>query len=172
MVKILVIDDDRDLCRIISDILEEKGYIVSTAYDGKSALSKIKTQKFNLVILDYKLSGLNGLSSGLGVLEALRQINPHLITIMISAYGTESVRLKAKELGAYAFLDKPFNINELIRVVKRALREQKRRCVNGTDLQSRDSGSSSSGCGPSYFSSGENSNNPANSLRDSKSLVS
>ena len=72
------------------------------------------------MILDYKLSGM----SGLAVLEKAREMRPSMTTVMISGYGNEVVRRRAQELGAYAFLDKPFDIKELIKVVKKALKKK------------------------------------------------
>lgn len=92
-------------------------YAVDVAYDGESALRKIKTERYDLMILEYKLPGI----AGLQVLEEVLQINPSLVAIVISAFGSASVRSKAKELGAYDFLDKPFDINELLKDCKLAL---------------------------------------------------
>ncbi len=121
MIKILLVDDDKDLCKIVSDVLKEEGYFVKIAYDGESAVNKLKDEKFNLMILDYKLGEKNGLQ----VFEESKQINPSLITIMISAYGNKKVRARAKELGTYSFLDKPFNIKRLVNIVNKALLEYK-----------------------------------------------
>ncbi|MFH1691771.1 MAG: response regulator [Candidatus Omnitrophota bacterium] len=103
---------------------------VDNVYDGEAALLKISHHCYEILILDYRLSGLSGLS----ILENSRQINPSNEAIMISAFGNESVRAKAKELGAYAFLDKPFHIDRLKKTVKKALIEQKRRCANEANL--------------------------------------
>ena len=135
--KILVVDNDRDMCWLIASILEEEDLYVDIAYDVKSALVKINHYQYEVMILDYKLSGLSGLT----VLEKTHQIKPSIVTIMISAFGNEFVRLKAKELGAYAFLDKPFNIDGLKRMVKKALAEQKKRCINEASRNSEHFGS-------------------------------
>ena len=116
----LIVDNDRDMCKVIADVLREEGVSVSIASDGNAALEKIKKQSYDSMILDYKLSGISGLT----VLEKARQINPSITTIMISGYGNSVVRKRAQELGAYAFLDKPFDIKELIRVVKKALKKK------------------------------------------------
>ena len=117
MIKILIVDDDKDLCKTISDILKAEDYFVIIAYDGDSALNKLKDERFDLMIVDYKLYEKNGLQ----VIEEAKQINPSLITIMISAYGNKEVRARAKKLGTYSFLDKPFNIMKLIKTVNKAL---------------------------------------------------
>ncbi len=117
MIKILLVDDDKDFCEIVSDVLKEEGYTVKIANDGESAINKLENEKFILMILDYKLGDKNGLQ----VFEESKQINPSLITIMISAYGNTKVRARAKELGTYSFLDKPFNLNKLVTIVNKAL---------------------------------------------------
>ena len=117
MIKILIVDDDMALCKTISHILKAEGYYIKIAYDGESALNKLKDERFNLMIVDYNLNAKNGLQ----VMEESKQINPSLITIMISAYGNKQVRAKAKELGTYSFLNKPFNIMKLIKTVNKAL---------------------------------------------------
>jgi len=131
MGRVLVVDDNRDLGELTSEILEERGFKVNIAYDGESALARIKQEPYDLMILDYKLPKMSGLT----VLERTLRIRPNLKTIMISAFGDDSTRTRAKELGAYAFLDKPFNIDRLKRTVKRALIEQKRRRINETNLR-------------------------------------
>lgn len=114
---VLIVDNDRDMCEVISDILKEEGYKVSIAYEGNTALASIKKNMYGVVILDYKLFG----KSGLVLLEKARQIKPSLRVIMVSAYGSEHLRSKALELGAYDCLDKPFDINTLLHIVKKAL---------------------------------------------------
>ena len=117
MGRVLVVDDNRDLGKLTSEILKERGFRVNIAFDGVSALARIKQEPYDLMILDYRLPGISGLT----VLEKTQQIRPNLKTIMISAFGNESTMARAKELGAYAFLDKPFNIDGLVKVVKKAL---------------------------------------------------
>lgn len=117
MGRVLVVDDNRDLGKLTSEILKERGFRVNIAFDGVSALARIKQEPYELMILDYRLPRMSGLT----VLERTLRIRPNLKTIMISAFGDDSTRARAKELGAYAFLDKPFNIDGLVKVVKKAL---------------------------------------------------
>jgi len=119
--KILIVDDDKFLCKTVSDILKAEGYSIKIVHDGESAVNKLKGEKFNLMIVDYKLNEKNGLQ----VLEESKQIDPSLITIMISAYANKKVRARAKKLGTYTFLDKPFNIMKLIRAVNKGLSKKK-----------------------------------------------
>jgi len=121
MNRVLVVDDNRDLGELTSEILKERGFRVNIAFDGESAVAKIKKQPYDLMLLDYRLPGISGLT----VLEKTQQIRPNLRTIMISAFGNDSTRARARELGAYAFLDKPFNIDGLVKVVKKTLSKGK-----------------------------------------------
>ncbi len=121
MNRVLVVDDNRDLGKLTSEILKERGFRVNIAFDGESALARIKQEPYELMILDYRLPGISGIT----VLEKSHQIRPNLKTIMISAFGNESTKARAKELGAYAFLDKPFNIDGLVKVVKKSLNIRK-----------------------------------------------
>jgi len=121
MDRVLVVDDNRDLGELTSEILVEKGFRVNIAFDGETALKRIKQEPYDVMILDYRLPGISGLT----VLEKTLQIRPNLRTIMISAFGDDSTRTKAQKLGVYAFLDKPFNIDGLVKVVKKTLNKGK-----------------------------------------------
>lgn len=123
MAKILIVDDERDTCKMISDILGEEGFLVDRAHNGESAIKKIKRNKYDLMILDYKLPGISGLT----VLKEAKQKRPKLQIIVFSAYGNEDIKRKAKELGAVNFLDKPFNIKKLVRIVEKNILKDKPR---------------------------------------------
>jgi len=120
MAKILVVDDNPDMCKIIFDILEEAGYTVNCSYNGENALRKIKKNRYDLIVLDYKLNGI----SGLMVLEKALQRIPFLKVIMISAFGSDSTKAKARELGAFDFIDKPFDIKRFVQAVQNILIQQ------------------------------------------------
>jgi len=115
--KILVVDDDKDLCNLISDIMEEDGYSVKKVYDGNSALDEILGDSYDVMIIDNKLSGI----SGINVIERSKYLNPSIKTIMISAYGNTKTKLRARDLGVYDFLDKPFDIKNLLNRVGEVL---------------------------------------------------
>lgn len=116
----LVVDNDRDMCQVISDVLRDEGYKVNIVHDGQYALKKIKKERHQVMILDYKLYGISGLT----VLEKARKIRPSIQAIMISAFGDSPTKAMAKELGAYDFLDKPFDIKKLVKAVKGALKKK------------------------------------------------
>ena len=115
--RILMVDDEREICRVISTVLKKEGYRINKAYNGGQAIKKIKEKNYNLIILDYKLPDINGIR----VVEEVRPTNPTLKVIMISAYGNPLTKSMAKNLGVYRFLEKPFDLNRLVKVVKDAL---------------------------------------------------
>lgn len=169
-IRILVVDDDKDISWLIVRILKEESFAVDIAHNIESALEKVASHSYHLIVLDYKLSG----KSGLFVLDKTHQLSPATITIMISAFGNDTVKKKAKEFGAYDFLDKPFNINGLKKTVRKALTEQKRRCINEANLRklpalSADRHarfSSTERLGSSGFCTGTNSSGSVNDAKD------
>jgi CheY-like chemotaxis protein len=120
MAKILVVDDELDMCQIISDILKEGGHSVDSSYNGEDALMKIKKNHYNLIVLDYKLNEM----SGLMVLEKALQMIPSLKVMMISAFGDKSIKARARELGVSDFLDKPFDIKRFVQAVQDILNKK------------------------------------------------
>jgi len=120
---LLIVDDDKDTCRIMSRIFREKGYLVNIAYNGRTALQRVSQQPYDLMILDYHLLK----EDGLAIFEKTSRIRPFLRTIMISASANEAVKEKAQSLGAYEFFHKPFDVEHLLSVVKTALTNQKSR---------------------------------------------
>lgn len=118
MSKILVIDDNEDMCQVISDALKEEGFLVNTAYNGKSAIKEIKDNIYDFIILDYKLHDMDGLE----ILGEIRKFSSLSSVIMISAYGNEFIRSKAYGLGICSFFDKPFDLNALVGAVKQNLK--------------------------------------------------
>jgi len=121
-IRILIVDDDKDMSKLIADTLKENGYQEDRATDFDSAMRKLKKFSYGLVILDYKLTKISGLT----LLEEIRKINPGLPVIVISGYGNDYVIAKAKELGAFCFLDKPFAIKELLQSIKEGLADEKK----------------------------------------------
>jgi DNA-binding response OmpR family regulator len=113
---ILIVEDEKDMGRLLCDILHEEGYKVNNAFDGQTAISKMRKNHYDLMILDYNLSGMTGFN----VLDKAREIKPDLKTIMISAYGDNKIKNRAKDYGVNDFLDKPFDINNLLQTIKKA----------------------------------------------------
>lgn len=119
-VNILILDDESVIRETLAAILEEEGYNVTTAEKGKEAIEQAKRIPFNLAIIDFKLPDIDGIS----VLLALKEINPYLCALMITAYGTMETTIKALEKGVYDFITKPFELAHIISVIRRGLEEQ------------------------------------------------
>lgn len=108
--KILVVDDKPDMRVQITRWLREKKYETDTAQNGEEALAKIKTDEYNIVLLDLVMPGS---IDGLTVLKRIRQENHEICVIIMTAYGSTEKTVEAIKLGAYDFLNKPINFNEL-----------------------------------------------------------
>jgi two-component system, NtrC family, response regulator AtoC len=116
---ILIVDDDRNLLKILRDIVGALAIDIVTASNAESALSAMESQAFDLVITDLKMPG----KSGMDVLALSLKTNPSAPVIMISAFGSIEAAVDAMKKGAYDFITKPFNPEELIQVIKKALYE-------------------------------------------------
>src|ERR1051326_2517250 len=117
MATILVVEDEKDLCNLIRSHLEGEGHTVHQAYDGLNALSLVEKYPPHLVILDWMLPGLDGLS----VCRQIRQ--NHLMPIlMLTARSEEVDRVLGLEVGADDYLVKPFGMRELLARVRAMLR--------------------------------------------------
>ncbi len=124
MSKILVVDDAEHIVELIKFNLESEGYEVIPAYDGKEALKCMQDQKFDLILLDLMLPGIDGIE----ICRRLRS-NPKtkdIPIIMITAKGEEIDKVLGLELGADDYMTKPFSVRELVARVKAMLRRMNR----------------------------------------------
>ena len=117
MSKILVIDDEQGIRTVLSDVLEDEGFQVEVAADGKSGLEEINKGDCDLVILDVWLPD----TSGIEILEIVTKEQKELPVIIISGHANIDIAVKAVNLGAYDFLEKPLSIDKMITVVNNAL---------------------------------------------------
>jgi two-component system response regulator HydG len=113
---ILVADDDEHLCQNLMEILSQKGYRVSVALDSTSAIEKVKTCVFDIMLLDMKLPPLNGLEVYLEV----RRLCPGIVVVIITGFLTEVEKMieMTRKAGAYALLEKPINIDTLLSLLE------------------------------------------------------
>ena len=117
MKSVLVVDDEKSIRDSISMILEYDHYDVQFASDGPSALAKIAASTFDVVLLDIKMAGMDGLK----VLKTVKEINPGLAVVMISGHGTIATAVEATQLGAHDFLEKPLDRERLLITVRNAI---------------------------------------------------
>ena len=117
MEKILVVEDDKITRRLIKEILSRGGYEVIEGEDGSQALELFKKEKPDLIITDYQMPVMNGLR----LLSEVRGINPAVPVIMLTGFGDIALTIKAIQIGAFDFLEKPINAPQLKNVVTSAL---------------------------------------------------
>jgi DNA-binding response OmpR family regulator len=115
--RILVVDDEKNIRLTLAQALESSGLLVQTAGNGEEALQKLSKADFNLILLDLKLPGMDGLE----VLRRIRQSRPKLRVIIITAHGTIEYAVEAMKSGAVDFLRKPFSPDEIRAIVQRVL---------------------------------------------------
>ncbi len=110
---ILIIDDEGDLCWLLSNTLQKKGYNISTANTISDSMARLKEIP-DLLFLDLKLPD----GDGMDLLPRIREITPQTLVVIISAYGSEEKRGEAKEEGVYSFLDKPFTEEKILEAIE------------------------------------------------------
>ena len=124
--RVLVVDDDPDLCEALSDRLRGLGFQVATAGSGAEALRLVREDPPAIVLLDLVLPGMDGMA----VLDAIRREEPDVVVIVITAHGTIARAVEAMKKGAYEFVTKPFEPRHLEIVLGKALERQALRDAN------------------------------------------
>ncbi len=117
MNSILIIDDNATLRRSLELSLVEEGYEVSTAGTGKEGLGKVKQGLAELVFVDLKLPDANGID----ILQKIKDINENIVVVVITAYGEVESAVQAMKFGAYDYINKPFEIDEIKIIIKKSL---------------------------------------------------
>ena len=115
--KLLIVDDDESLRRVTQVQLQQAGYVVEVANSGKQALEVLQNRSVDLVLSDLKMPGM----SGLKLLRSLQAEQPEIIVILMTAYGTIETAVEAVKAGAYDYITKPVNQEELLILLDRAL---------------------------------------------------
>lgn len=112
---ILIIDDEKDLCHLLADILRHRGYGVSMAHTLKDSLAFLKKGiSPDLIFLDLKLPDGNGIK----MISKIKKIAPQTLVNIISAYGSQEMKEEAKSKGVFNFIDKPFTETAILRTIK------------------------------------------------------
>lgn len=118
--KILIIDDEPAICKALQISLKSEGFEVDTAFSAKEGIKKFKGFLPDVVILDLRLPD----SDGIKVMESIKAIERNTIVILITAYGDTKTAVEAVKKGAYDFITKPFDLEELKITLKKALKEK------------------------------------------------
>ena len=121
MPKILIVDDEARILLLLQSLLKANGYDVVTAKDGNGALDAIKSDTFDLVITDLRMSPVDGLA----LLKEINALQPKLPVILLTAYASVETAIDALKNGAFDYLSKPFKVDEMLDIVKRAVESSK-----------------------------------------------
>ena len=128
MNKILIVDDEHDIRSLIGDILEDEGFAVHLAANADECLNFLNTEEPDLIILDIWLK--DSRMDGIDILRIVKRDNSDVPVVIISGHGNIEIAVAAIKQGAYDFIEKPFNINQLMVVVGRAIENSKLRREN------------------------------------------
>ena len=118
MASILVVEDNSEVRLELAEILLEEGYQVKTAADGIQAVSELENHPPDLVLLDLMLPGIDGLS----VLKKIKKQNKNIIVIIVSGASDLDLAVETMKMGAFDFIKKPYVAQELLLVIRNALR--------------------------------------------------
>jgi len=119
MPKILVVDDQPYILNVLSDFLFKQGYQVVLAESGEKAAQVVKGSEVQLALIDLKLNGMDGITT----MQKINQIDPNILTIIVTGYATQESSVQALKAGAYDYVTKPFKLEDLKKTIERALKE-------------------------------------------------
>jgi two-component system, NtrC family, nitrogen regulation response regulator NtrX len=137
MADILIVDDERDIRELISDILEDEGYTTRLAGTSDEAVAQVRAELPALMILDIWLK--DSAMDGIDILKMVKREHPEVPVVIISGHGNIEIAVAAIKQGAYDFIEKPFNIDQLMVVIGRAMETSRLRREN-VELKRKDSG--------------------------------
>ncbi len=119
-IKVLLVDDEEDFINTLAQRLKMRDLSVSCVYDGEQGLSRVKQEEPDVLVLDLKMPGLQGMD----VLRQVRKTNPKMQVIILSGHGTDKDEEEAKSIGGFDFLRKPADIDLLMTKIKEAYAEK------------------------------------------------
>lgn len=118
---ILVVDDEAGIRKTLSKILEREGYFVKTAENGKDAIKALRTQPFDIALVDIRLPDIDGIE----LLDQMWKIRPRLVKIIVTGFPSLNSAVDALDKGADGYVLKPFDVSELLAMIKKRLRKRK-----------------------------------------------
>lgn len=119
--EVLIVDDEENIRFVLTELLRREGCIPTECSNGLDALEKVKARRFDAVIMDIKMPRMDGLTA----LREMRTVRPELIILLITAHGTQKTAMEALDYGAYDYFTKPFDLNEVRIVLRRALEKNR-----------------------------------------------
>lgn len=125
MQKILVIDDDRDMCLLLKRFLSKHGFEVEDANTSKKATELLETIEYDLVLCDFRLDNIDGKT----MLVRIKEKYPHMPVIIITGYSDIKIAVEVMKLGAYDYITKPLFPDEIILTIRKALEKSENKTV-------------------------------------------
>ena len=116
-IKLMLVDDEKDFLDSLARRLGKRDFDIRTATEGKQAISLAKKEKFDVAILDMKMPGMDGME----LLGILKKKHKYLEILILTGYGGVDSAVEATKLGAYAYLEKPYEFDQLLETIKNAL---------------------------------------------------
>lgn len=131
--KILIIDDDIDMCGLLSRFLERKGFDTAVCHSGNKGLTKFKEDRFDVVLCDFRLGDMDGVK----VLQGIREINSTAIIIIITGYSDIKMAVEVMRQGAFDYITKPLVPEEVISIINRGLSEETNHTAYNTPAEKK-----------------------------------
>jgi len=119
--RILVVDDDESIRKVLATILEDEGYVVDTANNGREAIKKSKVKFYNLALIDIRLPDMEGTE----LLTKIRDTKPKMRKVIITGYPSMQNAIEAINKGADAYILKPLEMEKVLKIIKQQLKKQK-----------------------------------------------
>ena len=127
-IKILLVDDEEDFVKTISQRMQRRGQESDIALNGEQALSRIEQEVPDVVLLDLKMPGIDGME----VLRQIKKAYPEVQVIIMTGHGSERIEKEVRTLGAFEYLQKPTKIDTIMEKIKLAFKEKTERFRNGS----------------------------------------
>jgi DNA-binding NtrC family response regulator len=115
-IKVLLVDDEEEFVKSLAERISMRELGSEVAFNGKEALAKLEEKLPDVMVLDFKMPGIDGLN----VLELVKKAYPDVQVVMLTAHGTPEIEKQARYLGAYDYLQKPVGIDELTKTIEKA----------------------------------------------------
>ena len=128
-IKILLMDDEEEYVNVLSNRLGKRNMMVTKSFSGSEALQTLRNHDFDVAVLDLKMEDMDGIE----VLKIFKKIVPKMPVIMLTGHGSEQAAKEAIEFGAFDYLTKPCELNELVEKIKKATHQETQRDVKKED---------------------------------------
>jgi len=119
--RILIVDDEESIRKVLATILEEEGYVAETAKNGKEAIEKSEAKFYNLALIDIRLPDMEGTE----LLSTIKETTPKMVKIIMTGYPSLQNAVKAVNKGANAYILKPFKVEDVLKTIKEELKKQR-----------------------------------------------